>query len=31
LPPQDKRKELVVFSVSAQYFGLRKALGIAIG
>ncbi|HKQ70368.1 MAG TPA: tetratricopeptide repeat protein [Polyangiaceae bacterium] len=31
LPAQDKLKELVVFSVSSQYFGLRKALGIAIG
>jgi hypothetical protein len=31
LPPQDKLKELVVFSVSSQYFALRKALGIAIG
>ena len=27
----EKLKELVVFSVSSQYFGLRKALGIAIG
>ena len=31
LPPQDKLKELVVFSVSTQYFVLRKSLGIAIG
>jgi len=31
LPPQDKLKELVIFSVSSQYFALRKALGIAIG
>jgi tetratricopeptide (TPR) repeat protein len=31
LPPQDKLKELVVFSVSSQYFQLRKSLGIAIG
>ncbi|HMI87746.1 MAG TPA: tetratricopeptide repeat protein [Polyangiaceae bacterium] len=31
LPPQDKLKELVIFSVSKQYLGLRKALGIAIG
>jgi hypothetical protein len=31
LPPQDKLKELVVFSVSSQYFALRKALGINIG
>jgi len=31
LPPQEKMKELVLFSVSSHYFGLRKALGIAIG
>jgi hypothetical protein len=31
LPPQEKLKELVVFSVSTQYFALRKALGINIG
>jgi hypothetical protein len=31
LPPQDKLKELVLFSVSPQYFVLRKTLGIAIG
>ena len=31
LPPPDKMKELIVFSVSEQYFTLRKALGIAIG
>jgi len=31
LPPQEKLKELVIFSVSKQYLGLRKALGIAIG
>ncbi|HEX9297066.1 MAG TPA: tetratricopeptide repeat protein [Polyangiaceae bacterium] len=31
LPPQEKLKELVVFSVSTQYFALRKSLGIAIG
>jgi len=31
LPPQDKLKELLIFSVSNQYFALRKALGIAIG
>jgi tetratricopeptide (TPR) repeat protein len=31
LPPQEKMKELIVFSVSEQYFGLRKALGIAVG
>jgi len=24
-------KELLVFSVSEQYFSLRKALGIAVG
>ena len=27
----DKMKELLVFSVSEQYFALRKALGIAVG
>ena len=31
LPPQEKLKELIVFSVSEQYFHLRKALGIAVG
>jgi tetratricopeptide (TPR) repeat protein len=31
LPPQEKLKELIVFSVSEQYFTLRKALGIAVG
>ncbi len=31
LPPADKLKELIVFSVSEQYFTLRKALGIAVG
>ena len=31
LPPADKMKELIVFSVSDQYFVLRKALGIAVG
>ena len=31
LPPPDKMKELLVFSVSEQYFTLRKALGIAVG
>ncbi len=31
LPAQDKLKELIVFSVSEQYFTLRKALGIAVG
>jgi tetratricopeptide (TPR) repeat protein len=31
LPPADKMKELLVFSVSEQYFALRKVLGIAVG
>jgi hypothetical protein len=31
LPPADKMKELLIFSVSDQYLQLRKALGIAIG
>jgi tetratricopeptide (TPR) repeat protein len=31
LPPAEKMKELLVFSVSEQYFGLRKTLGIAVG
>lgn len=31
LPPQDKLKELLVFSISNQYFALREALGITIG
>jgi hypothetical protein len=31
LPPQDKLKELLVFSVSDQFFRLREALGITIG
>jgi tetratricopeptide (TPR) repeat protein len=31
LAPAEKMKELLVFSVSEQYFGLRKALGIAVG
>ncbi len=31
LPPAEKTKELLVFSVSEQYFSLRKALGIAVG
>ncbi len=31
LSPPDKMKELLVFSVSEQYFTLRKALGIAVG
>jgi hypothetical protein len=31
LPPADKLKELVMFTVSDQFFALRTALGIAIG
>jgi hypothetical protein len=31
LPPQEKLKELLVFSTSEPYFTLRHALGIAIG
>lgn len=31
LPPAEKVKELILFSVSDQYFALRKALGIAVG
>lgn len=31
LQPAEKMKELLVFSVSEQYFALRKALGIAVG
>ncbi|MEZ4226752.1 MAG: tetratricopeptide repeat protein [Polyangiaceae bacterium] len=31
LPPADKMKELLLFSVSEQYAQLRKALGIAVG
>jgi tetratricopeptide (TPR) repeat protein len=31
LPPAEKMKELLVFSVSEQYFALRKLLGIAVG
>jgi hypothetical protein len=31
LPPAEKMKELLVFSVSEQYFALRKMLGIAVG
>ena len=31
LPPQEKLKELLLFSVSDQYFALRQSLGIAIG
>jgi len=31
LPPQEKLKELLLFSVSDQYFALRQQLGIAIG
>ena len=30
LPPKDKLKELVLFSVSESYFRLREALGIQI-
>ncbi len=31
LPPQEKLKELLLFSVSEQYFTLRQSLGIAVG
>lgn len=31
LPPPEKMKELLIFSVSEQYFNLRKTLGIAVG
>jgi tetratricopeptide (TPR) repeat protein len=31
LSPPDKMKELIIFSVSEQYFTLRKTLGIAVG
>ena len=31
LSPQEKLKELLVFSVSDQYFALRKALGVNVG
>jgi len=31
IPPAEKMKELLVFSVSEQYFALRKSLGIAVG
>jgi hypothetical protein len=31
LPPQDKLKELIVFSISDHYFAVRQALGITIG
>jgi tetratricopeptide (TPR) repeat protein len=31
LPPAEKVKELLIFSVSEQYFSLRKTLGIAVG
>jgi tetratricopeptide (TPR) repeat protein len=31
LPPAEKMKELLMFSVSEQYFSLRKTLGIAVG
>ena len=30
LPPGDKLKELVLFSISEQYFALREGLGIQI-
>ncbi len=31
LPPQDKLKDLITFTVSEQYSALRSALGIAVG
>jgi hypothetical protein len=31
LPPPEKMKELLVFSVSEEYFALRKTIGIAVG
>ena len=31
LSPPEKMKELLIFSVSEQYFSLRKTLGIAVG
>ena len=31
LSPQEKITELIVFSISNEYFQLRKALGFAIG
>lgn len=31
LPPAEKMKELILFSVSEDYFALRRALGISIG
>ena len=31
LPPQEKLKELLVFSTSDQYFALRQSIGISIG
>jgi tetratricopeptide (TPR) repeat protein len=31
LPPAEKMKELLVFSVSDQYLALRRTLGIAVG
>jgi hypothetical protein len=31
LPPKEKIKELVLFSVSEEYFRLRESLGIQIG
>jgi hypothetical protein len=30
LPPKEKIKELVLFSVSEEYFRLREAIGIQI-
>jgi hypothetical protein len=31
IPPKEKIKELVLFSVSEEYFKLREILGIVIG
>jgi hypothetical protein len=31
LAPPEKMKELLVFSVSEEYFALRKTIGIAVG
>jgi hypothetical protein len=31
LPQADKVKELLIYSVSEQYFAVRKGLGIAVG
>jgi hypothetical protein len=30
LPPKDKLRELVLFSVSEEYFRLRQAIGIQL-